>query len=236
MGVIVNEGNQGQAGFLSVDVAKLEEITREVMVSCFADKKNPQDTEQCGFLTPLFRVLHMEECYRRGEFDPSATVCVDLIDPEDIICWFEKRKVAQLLVREAESREYKDDETGLLPWQISTWPDVVVVRGHKYHRLAVLIPESAIYYHDSRIYDEPETCVDDFDYWGEGLYSKEGEWYGIDKDEVRSLMVVGEDEVWDGSDGQKYRKSIGLRGLFVGLTREVVIIDNVRYIEHLVLR
>ncbi|ELR05428.1 hypothetical protein GMDG_01723 [Pseudogymnoascus destructans 20631-21] len=85
-------------------------------------------------------------------------------------CWFEKRKVAQLLVREAESREYKDDETGLLRWRISMWPYVVVARGHKYDRQAVLIPESDIHDHNSQIYDEPETCVDDFDYWGERLY------------------------------------------------------------------
>lgn len=37
MGVIINEGNQGQAGFLSLDVAKLEETTREAMASWFAD-------------------------------------------------------------------------------------------------------------------------------------------------------------------------------------------------------
>ncbi|KFY50549.1 hypothetical protein V495_00186 [Pseudogymnoascus sp. VKM F-4514 (FW-929)] len=289
MGVVINKGNHGQGGFFSLDVAKLEETTRKAIASWIADKNSFKDSNQYGFLIPLFRVLRMEERYRRGEFGASATICVDLIDPREIIdtgsgelsenqshlldklpqkseenlegantkqanlstyaqsqlliqeaeslgCSFEKRKLAQLLVREAKSCEYKDDETGILPWRISKWSDMVNVCGNKYCRLAVLIPESAINGHESELYDESETSLDDFDYWGEGLYSKERQWYEIGKDEVRSLTVPGEDEVWDGDDGQRYRKSIGLRGSIVGLTREVVIIDNVRYIEHLVLR
>lgn len=64
MGIIVNQDPHSQATFLSLDVAKLEEATREAMASWFADKKNPKNAEKRGFLTQLFRVLYMEERYR----------------------------------------------------------------------------------------------------------------------------------------------------------------------------
>ncbi|KFY97309.1 hypothetical protein V500_02150 [Pseudogymnoascus sp. VKM F-4518 (FW-2643)] len=276
MGVVVTQDPNGRAASLSLDVAKLEEATCEAMAPWYAEKR--------GFLTQLFRVLYMEERYRRGKLGASATVYVDPIDPkitvtnngelsqnrgdilDDFYCQqpnqpstrenelplnpeeyleggnieqanLTTHSLSQLLVREAESCEYKDDETGLFPWKISLWSPVVVVGGRKYYRQVVLILESDIHDYNTQIYDEPETSVDGFDYWGEGLYSKKGKWYGIDKDEVRSLTVIGEDQVWDGNDGQKYRKSIsGLNGLFVGLTRQVVVIDNVRHVAHLVLR
>jgi hypothetical protein len=141
-----------------------------------------------------------------------------------------------LFRREAHDSEYKDDETGFFPWKIYKSSPMIVDGGIKYYKRKLLIPDTEIRNVETDLYDDLEPSGDDgIDYWGEGLYSdNEGKWYEIDQDEVYSPTVTEEDEVWDGDDGEKYRKSIGcLRGLFVRLRREVVITNNVRHIAHL---
>ncbi|OBT43050.1 hypothetical protein VE00_07327 [Pseudogymnoascus sp. WSF 3629] len=77
LGLIVNQDSNSVARQRRVDVAKLEEVTREAMATWFADREKPKNAEKRGFLTQLFRVLYKEERYRRGELDGSATVSVN---------------------------------------------------------------------------------------------------------------------------------------------------------------
>ncbi|OBT44370.1 hypothetical protein VE00_07044 [Pseudogymnoascus sp. WSF 3629] len=116
-----------------------------------------------------------------------------------------------LFRREAHDSEYKDDETGFFPWKIYKSSPMIVVGGIKYYKRKLLIPDTEIRNVETDLYDDLEPSGDDgIDYWGEGLYSdNEGKWYEIDQDEVYSPTVTEEDEVWDGDDGEKYRKSIG---------------------------
>ncbi|KFY30587.1 hypothetical protein V493_01814 [Pseudogymnoascus sp. VKM F-4281 (FW-2241)] len=87
IGLIVSQERNSPAQQRKVDVAKLEEVTREAMATWFADREKPKNAEKRGFLTQLFRVLYKEERYRRGELDGSTTVCVNdgagLPDDED---------------------------------------------------------------------------------------------------------------------------------------------------------
>ncbi|KFY43471.1 hypothetical protein V495_03917 [Pseudogymnoascus sp. VKM F-4514 (FW-929)] len=87
LGIIVNQDPDGVAKHRGIDVAKLEEVTREAMATWFADREKPKNAEKRGFLTQLFRVLYKEERYRRGELDGSATVsvndCAGITDHDD---------------------------------------------------------------------------------------------------------------------------------------------------------
>ena len=76
IGLIVSQDPSGPARQRNIDVAKLEEVTREAMATWFADREKPKNAEKRGFLTQLFRVLYKEERYRRGELDGSTTVSV----------------------------------------------------------------------------------------------------------------------------------------------------------------
>ncbi|OBT82942.1 hypothetical protein VE02_08711 [Pseudogymnoascus sp. 03VT05] len=69
------------AGLIGIDVARLDEITREATNSWF--NKKPKNAEKRGFLTQLFRVLYAEERYRQGELGASATVCVNPKDNDN---------------------------------------------------------------------------------------------------------------------------------------------------------
>ncbi|ELR02351.1 hypothetical protein VC83_07779 [Pseudogymnoascus destructans] len=77
LGLIINQDPTSVARQRGVDVAKLEEVTREAMATWFADREKPKNAEKRGYLTQLFRVLYKEERYRRGELDGSATVSVN---------------------------------------------------------------------------------------------------------------------------------------------------------------
>ncbi|OBT60299.1 hypothetical protein VE03_10272 [Pseudogymnoascus sp. 23342-1-I1] len=77
MGLIVDQNPQGPATQRGLDVAKLEEVTREAMASWFADKEKPKNAGKRGFLAQLFRVLYKEESYRRGKLEANATVCIN---------------------------------------------------------------------------------------------------------------------------------------------------------------
>lgn len=85
LGIIVNQDPNSVAKHRGIDVAKLEEVTREAMAMWFADRKKPKNAEKRGFLTQLFRVLYKEERYRRGELDGSVTVTVTVDDCAAII-------------------------------------------------------------------------------------------------------------------------------------------------------
>ncbi|OBT40547.1 hypothetical protein VE00_08995 [Pseudogymnoascus sp. WSF 3629] len=77
VGLIVNQDPNGPAAHHGIDVARLEEVTREAMASWFADRKKPKNAEKRGFLTQLFHVLYKEERYRCGELDGSTTVFIN---------------------------------------------------------------------------------------------------------------------------------------------------------------
>ncbi|OBT39556.1 hypothetical protein VE00_09478 [Pseudogymnoascus sp. WSF 3629] len=118
---------------------------------------------------------------------------------------------AHLLVllpcREVDDSKYTYD-TDLFPWKMSiSPPPKVVVGGIAYdqHMVAEILGD------ETDIYDDE-----------------------IDENEERSLVT--EDEILDGDDGRKYRRGIGcFQQNYVALRREVVIIDTVRHIAHLVL-
>lgn len=76
LGIIVNQDLNGVAKHRGIDVAKLEEVTREAMATWFADREKPKNAEKRGFLDQLFLVLYEEERYRRGELKGSKTVSV----------------------------------------------------------------------------------------------------------------------------------------------------------------
>lgn len=77
LGLIVSQDPNGPAAHRNIDVAKLEEVTREAMATWFADREKPKNAEKRCFLTQLFRVLYKEERYRRGELDGSTTICIN---------------------------------------------------------------------------------------------------------------------------------------------------------------
>ncbi|KAL5346625.1 hypothetical protein ACLOAV_008332 [Pseudogymnoascus australis] len=84
IGLVVSQDRNSPAQQRKVGVAKLEEVTREAMATWFAEK--PQNAKKRSFVTQIFRVLHKEERYRRGELDGSTTVCVNddgVLDDED---------------------------------------------------------------------------------------------------------------------------------------------------------
>ncbi|KFZ01480.1 hypothetical protein V500_00746 [Pseudogymnoascus sp. VKM F-4518 (FW-2643)] len=134
-----------------------------------------------------------------------------------------------LLTREAESCEYTDDKTFCFRWKISRWSPVVKVGTSRYYKHTVLVPKVEIY--ENGVYEKQEDP--DFRYWGQRLYTDKEfrEWYehGINEE-------IGEDEVWEGDDGQKYHKNTQrFKMLLVGSTREVVTINNVQHIAYFVL-
>lgn len=139
--------------------------------------------------------------------------------------------------RQANKSEYEYDTT-FVPWKTSRSSREVIVGDITYAKRILLIPVTEFINVETDLYDEPEPCGDDFFDWGEGLFSnREGQWFEIDENEERSLTVVEEDEVLDGDDGRKYRRSIGcLQFYYVGLRRGVVMINTVPHIAHVVLR
>ncbi|KFY03766.1 hypothetical protein O988_01245 [Pseudogymnoascus sp. VKM F-3808] len=136
----------------------------------------------------------------------------------------EGTSIIPLHTREVDIEDTYDTE--LFPWKISkTPPPEVVLGGITYNRNTVFIPEAEF------------ISKEGFSDYGEGLFDDRygGEWHEIDENKARSGENE-EDEVLDGDDGRKYRRSRGcLESYYVGLRREVVMIDEVRHIGHLVL-
>lgn len=161
------------------------------------------------------------ELSRKGEHDSEGASTLSLVP---------------LPHRQADKSEYEYDTT-FVQWKTSTSSREAIVGDISYTKRILLIPVTEIINVETDLYDEPEPSGDGFSAWGEGLFSnKEGEWFEIDENEERSPTVVEEDEVLDGDDGRKYRKSVGcLQFYYVGLRRGVVIINTVPHIAHVVL-
>ena len=163
---------------------------------------------------------------------------LDNVYDRDLTEGEEAHSLVPLICREANDRGVAydtDKRSGFEGWVEIFLPSQVLVGGIIYDKHIILIPESEIISVGTDLYDEPELHIQDFYFYGEGLFRRDGEWYGMDENEERSVVKM-EDKVLVGDDGQKYRRGIRcFQQHYVGLRRMVIIIDTVRYIAHLVL-